>query len=137
MGLKERLREAAQQAQDGLAKGQGKLDQYRTGQAVNDQLQALGQAYWVEQAGRATPSQLQALLEAVAPAIREGESRMGPLPWPDVPAAPTASGPTASGPTASGPTPGPAPGGAAPVPPPTAAPSGMPTAIHHEPPAPD
>jgi hypothetical protein len=147
MSLKDRLREAAQQAQDGLAKGaqqaqeglakgQAKLEQFqKERQSAGSELEALGQAYWVVQSGRGTTQQLEALLEAVRPAITLSEAQTGPLPWPAPPAPGTATSPAAA------PTPPPAaayptvstpetvvsgPVGAGP------ASSGIPTAIHHD-----
>jgi hypothetical protein len=88
MGLKDRLRDAAAQAQGGLAIGQAKLEQFQSRSIADDHLRALGQAYWIQQSGRATPEQLQALLETVAAPIREAELRSGPLPWPTPPPPP-------------------------------------------------
>jgi hypothetical protein len=146
MGFKERLRETAAQATEGLAKGQAKVEEFRSRQSLNGRLQALGQAYWVEHSGRATPAQLKVLLEAVAPAIIEGESRLGPLEFPGVPvdtddtgsaqpagAAPAAAPPvtTPPGPSDLMPDPTP-PGPGETIPPGIPNPSAMPTSIHHE-----
>jgi hypothetical protein len=138
MSLKDRIREAAQQAQEGLAKGaqqaqeglakgQAKLEELqKERQSGSNELEALGQAYWVMQSGRATPMQVEALLEAVRPAILQREARLGPLPWPAVPAGtggagnpPPTSGPSGAGPGVSGPVGGP--------------PSSIPNAVHHDP----
>ena len=146
MSLRDRLRETAQQAQEtlakgaqqaqeGLAKGQAKLEQLQNRSPANDQLVALGQAYWVVQSGRATDLQLEALLGAVRPAILEVESRSGPLPWPVVPvAAGPAAGPASPAPPFTVTVSDPEPSVAGPVGAPTTGPasSSIPTAIHHD-----
>ncbi len=94
LGLKNRVRETTGQAIGGLAKGQAKLEEYRGRQSINSQLQALGQAYWVQQSGRATPAQLTALLGEVRPAIKDSEARTGELAWPSVPSFDAATAPS-------------------------------------------
>jgi hypothetical protein len=147
MSLKDQLREAAQQAQEGLAKGaqqaqvglakgQAKLEQLRKErQSAGSELEALGQAYWVVQSGRATAPQLEALLDAVRPAIARSEAQTGPLPWPSIGAEETVSNPadapppaypTASAPETAVPETDTAVSG------PVGAPPPIPTAIHHD-----
>jgi hypothetical protein len=146
MSLKDQLREAAQQAQEGLAKGaqqaqvglakgQAKLEQLRKErQSAGSQLEALGQAYWIVHSGRATEQQLEALLEAVGPAIARSEAQTGPLPWPSVASDGTATTPAEAPPAASAPEPAVSETENA-VSGPVGAPSPIPTAIHHDEPA--
>jgi hypothetical protein len=126
----EGLAKGAQQAQEGLAKGQAKLEQVqRDRQSGGSELEALGQAYWVLQSGRATEAQVETLLEAVRPAILQRETRLGPLPWPTVPSGSSGAGTPPSDTTPPASTPGPGVSG------PVGAPSSIPDAIHHDPPA--
>lgn len=132
----EGLARGAQQAQEGLARGQAKLEQLQNRQAGSAELEALGQAYWVQQSGRASAAQLDAMLAAVRPALLETESRVGPLPWPAVPGSVMSVDPSGSSPSSTWASGAPEEAISGPVGAPAqAAPSSIPTAIHHEPPA--
>jgi hypothetical protein len=96
VGLKDRLRETARVAQDGLAMGQAKLDEYNARQENTERLRVLGQALWVRHSGRATDGRLAELLAELGPAIAGFEAAHGPLDWPTI-ETPSAAATTTAG----------------------------------------
>lgn len=83
--LKTTANDVARSAQDGIARGQAKFDTTHTRGQANDMFRILGQAYYVQRVGRATPAEAEAIIAATLPHIEAAEATLGQVPLPDPP----------------------------------------------------
>ncbi len=119
MGFMDRVRETATDvvasAQDGITKGQAKLDEAQGKRDAEEMFKTLGQAYYVHHVGRADLGQVEQLAAGMDAAMAPIEARLGPVPFPaPVPAAGGAGPDTSSwAPPSDAPSPPPGPGPAA------------------------
>lgn len=99
MGFMDRVRETATDvvasAQDGITKGQAKLDEAQGKRDAEEMFKLLGQAYYVHHVGRADLGLVEHLAAGMDAAMAPIEARLGPVPFPAP--APGGAGPDTSG----------------------------------------
>ncbi len=101
MGFMDRVRETATDvvasAQDGITKGQAKLDEAQAKRNAEEMFKTIGQAYYAHHVGRADLAMVEQLAAGMDAAMAPIEARLGPVPFPAPMPAPGGADPDTSG----------------------------------------